>query len=213
MVIKEEPLDMQPILPLDNPWTMDSPLDSHEEVGWSQRVSQSPSTLTIDQSFSVQKDYYTEHLQRTYTGLDIKKKEEGEDIQSDSPSIKALLSDSNSDSHSEAETPKTRVIHYSSPKGQRSKWNMERFKLNIKADQMSKDTATCGVCKKRVMKGFLKQHLVRVHFKAALLKAYPSVLEDRQCIFCERGFHGTGPSAIIEHIGSFHNKVYDFYKG
>lgn len=167
-----------------------------------EEIAANPSCLVIDRSFSVKKDHFTEHLKRTYKSLDIKKKAEPEsNSESERPRLKqrtynahikaesALYSDSNSESCSDSELP---GVGY------------RRIQIQNKI--------ICRICRKRIPKGSLKQHLVRTHYKAELTEIYHHVVKDKQCCFCERCFLGYGPSAIIEHIGAFHNKVFDFYK-
>jgi hypothetical protein len=174
----------------------EEPADMTEE--WEQQEA-APPRLVISQSFSVTGDSLTDHLKRTYQALDIRKKEEQDSeikvgegtvkIEEGTPNGSETHSESNSDSDGE---------------------NVEYHPLQRRVQKAPK--VVCRRCQRQVPKAFFKQHLVRAHFKAELSKVYMSVVRDKQCCFCERDFTAYGRSHIIEHIGSFHNKVFDFYK-
>ena len=67
----------------------------------------------------------------------------------------------------------------------------------------------CDICKEAV-KGLIKIHLTRKHFKDQLMKEYQKDVKERVCSLCDKDFKSQGPAALIDHIGSFHSKVLDF---
>ena len=85
-----------------------------------------------------------------------------------------------------------------------------KIKENNRQPSAAKDRF-CGICKEAV-KGLIKIHLTRKHFKDQLMEAYQEAVKNRVCSLCEKDFKSQGPAALIDHIGSFHSKVLDFAK-
>lgn len=95
----------------------------------------------------------------------------------------------------------------------------ERSKVAKKSEQKSERKSgqtkskskqrVCSICQE-VVRGMIKLHLARVHFKEKLMKKYRRAIKDRKCCLCEQDFKSRGPAAMVDHIGSFHDKVYDF---
>lgn len=171
-------------------------------------IGTKPSCLVIDKCFSMNKDFITEGLQRTYKSLDIQKTKE-------EPKLNLYEKTNKKESNSEVERPRLRIhktIKYESgDSSSESCSDTEIPGIGYRRLQIQ-NKIICRICRKRIPKASLKQHLVRMHFKEKLTEIYHNVVKERQCTFCERCFLGYGPSAIIEHIGAFHNKVFDFYK-
>lgn len=182
MVVKEEPMETP------EEWS----LPNGGKVG--------QDFLVINNSFSISqspvKTNMTEHLKRTYKSLDIRTNPKDKD----KIEVKKEPNGGAKPAFGLTVTPVLPKIEPNEGGVGPSSHPGYRSTREIK----------CRICNKLIPKGFIKQHLVRNHFKTELIKDYESCIRDRMCCYCEKT--DMGPAAVIEHIGSYHNKVYDYYK-
>ena len=85
-----------------------------------------------------------------------------------------------------------------------------KVKIDSKSSKAGSKDRFCDICKVCVM-GLIKLHLTRAHFKEDLMKKYRREIKERKCSLCDQDFSSKGPAALLDHIGSFHDKVYEFY--